>query len=269
MKNVLFLGSMFTCFLMVHSFSGWAYPEIPANEDHFMRGKRLVEDNQGDSMGRTKEGMQAAIVELKKALEAGDPNIKEIYSLLGMAYNEMIHYSRYSSNPIGSNPIEENIYKDERKKIYEKLLSLAPSDPDVLEDYVRIIPMEKAREIEIYRRIIELDPKRASARFMLGMLLIDTGSVDEGIKRVGEGIEMESRFSSIRNYVTRLTGHLSAQECPLSEEFAMNERVFWSMEMASESHDSKIREQAIVDMAKFKKEIAKKLANHKCPAKEK
>jgi len=239
----------FVCFLPLPSAG-----EETSAEEYFLQGQQLVEDNSHDHMGATKEGMEKGIDALKKALETGYPNVIEIYKTLGKAYAEMRHY--------------DESYLKKRREIYEILLKIAPDDPDVLDDYASLyLKDDKARQIEFYRRIIKIDPKRADARYVLGLTLIETGSIDEGIKSVVEGIEMESDFRALGNYVKRLISKLSYIGCPLSGSDVIREKVY-SMREAFEI-GGEGGQQAIVEMANFKKEVVKKFSNHKCPAKKK
>jgi tetratricopeptide (TPR) repeat protein len=235
------------CFLPVPSFG-----EGTSAEEYFLQGRQLVKDNVGD--GGEQKGLEEGIDALKKALETGYPNVIELYKLLGKAYLVMFHYDKS--------------YLKKGQEIYEILLKIAPDDPDVLDDYAGwYLEDNKARRIEFYRRIIKIDPKRADARYVLGLLLIETGSVDEGIKSVVEGIEMESNFRASGNYVKRLISKLSFIGCPLSGSDVIRKKVF-SMREAFEI-GGEGGQQAIVDMANFKKDLVKKFANHKCPAKKK
>jgi tetratricopeptide (TPR) repeat protein len=250
-RNSTILILFFVCFLPLASAG-----EGTSAEEYFLQGQKLVEDNAGSNMGATKEGMEAGIDALRKALEADYPNIKAIYKLLGNAYLEMTDYDKS--------------YRQKRQDLYEILLKIAPDDPDVMDEYASsYLEDDKARQIEFYRRIIKLDPKRAEARYVLGKILIDTGSVDEGVKSVVEAINMESRFRTAGNYVIDLTDTLRYEMgCPLSEDDAIRKKVH-SMRQAFNSDRKEMSEQAIVDMANFKKEVVKKFANHKCPAKKK
>jgi len=248
-RNSTILILFLVCFLPLPSFG-----EETSAEEYFLQGRQLVEENGYDRMGATKEGMEKGIDALKKALDAGYPNVIAIYKTLGVAYLEMSHYDKS--------------YLHKRRDLYEILLKIAPDDPDVLDTYVSWYVKDKAREIEFVRRIIKIDPKRAGVRFSLGMLLIETGSVDEGIKSGIEAIEMESDLYIAGNYVTRLTDALFQIGCPLAGDDAVDKKVY-SMQRALDSGNREMRKQAIVEMANFKKDLVKKFANHKCPVKKK
>jgi len=247
-RSSVILILFFVCFLPLPSFG-----EGTSAEEYFLQGQKLVERNASGNMGTTKEGMEAGIDALRKALEAGYPNVIEIYKMLGDAYLKMTDY--------------DESYRQKRQEIYEILLKIAPDDPDVMSDYVRYV-QDKVRKIEFYRRIIKIDPKRSKARFGLGILLVKTGSVDEGVKSVVEAIKMESNFRATGNYVIDLTDTLRYEmDCPLSEDDAIREKVY-SMREAFEI-GGEGGQQAIVEMANFKKEVVKKFSNYKCPAKKK
>jgi len=237
---------VFVCFLPVPSFG-----EETSAEEYFLQGRQLVEGNIGD--GGTQKGLEEGIDALKKALETGYPNVIELYKLLGKAYLVMSHYDKS--------------YLKKGQEIYEILLKIAPDDPDVLDDYAsRYLKDNKTRQIEFFRRIIKIDPKRADARYVLGLTLIETGSIDEGIKSGIEGIEMESDLYIAGNYVTYLIPALDVMGCPLGGGSAIYKKVF-SMQRALDSGKVRYDDVAMTDF--IKKEVVKKLANHKCPAKKK
>ena len=94
----------------------------PGRED-FERGRRLVEDNCGDCMGGTRQGLEDGVAALRRAFDAGYSEPAAVYRLLADAYATLAYaYARTDPNAL---PRFEAL----RREVLQRLAALTPDDP--------------------------------------------------------------------------------------------------------------------------------------------
>jgi tetratricopeptide (TPR) repeat protein len=153
-------------------------------QQEFGNAKKLIESNCGDCMGGTKEALEKGIAELIKVIESGYRNELEAYKLLAYAYNEM------AAVYLARNPNEKKIVVEKYRKTYQKLIQLAPNDPEILYGYAISLPLEdKTVRLKIFQEILRIDPNHKDANYMAGLILIEKGEYDEGIKDLKKALD--------------------------------------------------------------------------------
>lgn len=149
---------------------------------HFLQGKALIEKNCGDCMGGTRSGLEEGIAEVLKAIELGYTDSVGAYKLLAEAYNilRFVYAKR--------DPQEREAIRQTQQETYEKLMDLAPHDPEVFYEYAMALKNRDDR-IPIYRKILKIDPRYSPARYSLGLWLVEHGQVEEGLDHAIKSIE--------------------------------------------------------------------------------
>lgn len=94
------------------------------------------------------------------------------------------------------------------------LYKLAPNDPEVLETYAENYAHGDADKTRLYNRIIDLDPKRTGARYMLGLLTAKTDATG-GIRFIEQAVLEENNDEATITYVQGLTEIMQAHGCGL------------------------------------------------------
>jgi tetratricopeptide (TPR) repeat protein len=222
--------------------------------DHFVRGKKLIEDNCIDCMGGTQKGEEEGIRELEAALEAHYEKPVDAYKMLAEAYANMSTY-------VGKNETQALAFRNKEYDIYRKLYALVPEDEEVLMDYSRTLP-EGKEQIPIFQKVLSVNPKNTNARFSLGELLFRENKVKEGLEEMKQAVALESDPESIRNDVQRVLEALDQHHCPLQNAAAYNDEVFEAETAATQGAGN------AQPMVAFKKKFAAVLEQHGCVARE-
>lgn len=166
-----------------------AYPSVPGiaaatseAEKRFQSGKALIEQNCGDCEEATRDGLQEGINEIKAVLEKGYADKLSAYQLISDAYNTIaIVYAAPDSE-------EQKALLEKKRVIDEQILALSPNSPRLL--YECGISLENKEErLRVMRRVLAIEPTNASARAVVGKLLVKRGQVDDGIKKAIEHAE--------------------------------------------------------------------------------
>jgi len=81
----------------------------------------------------------------------------------------------------GNSLLSEKKYAQARAE-YEKALVLVPDNPAILKGIAQTYHAEKntEKEIELLRKLTQLDPSDSESRFLLGSLLVQQGKLEEG-----------------------------------------------------------------------------------------
>lgn len=154
-------------------------------EQHFQRGRQLIESNCGECTGASKKGLEQGIDEVNKAIDMGYSDKIAAYELLADANNTLgIVYSQPGSK-------EEIAYGNARQAIYERLMGLDPQNVKFRYEYAMGLS-DETKQMAALRDVLKLDPKYADAYFALGMILTTTGQVDEGIIELENAMRLES-----------------------------------------------------------------------------
>lgn len=177
-----------------------ARAQAPADPEILLRqGRMLIENNCGDCMGSTNEGMLKGIKKVERALELGSPDRLEAYRLLAYGWGQMAHvYLKWDS------PEYRSALK-RQQEAFEKALELAPRDVDILFDYSLTVRDDSALA-EILRRILELEPEHIGGLFHLGQIEVEQGD-PKGLARMQRAFEM-SELEQAVGYGQILVGTL-------------------------------------------------------------
>ena len=169
--------------LLTLAISRAAVTQESVPQEHFQQGKQLIEANCGDCIGSTRAGLERGIAEVRKALEMGYPDKLDAYRLLGEAYNTLALVFAKIDSPEGKEAWEQ------RRRAYEKILDLDPSDVESRHLYVSSL-QDKAQKMAQYRKILELKPDHTDAMFRVGMLLVEEGRSDEGLDELRKAFDL-------------------------------------------------------------------------------
>ena len=171
-------------------------------EDRFQRGRQFIEANCGDCMGSTRAGLEQGIGEVSKALELGYPDRLAAHRLLAGAYNTLaLVFAQPDSK-------EQKAAFEERRQVYEKILALDPSDVETRYLYATSL-RDKAQKMTQLRKVLELQPDHADARFAVGVLLVEDGRTDDGLIELRKAFDL-SGGARAEAYGTRLMQILTA-----------------------------------------------------------
>ena len=152
-------------------------------QEHFEKGKQLIESNCADCMGSTKEALKQGVTEVSKALELGYGDKVAAYKLLADAYNTLaVVYSEPGSE-------EEKIYSTARQDAYLRLIDLDPQNVQFKYEYA-INLSDNTKQLAALQDVLKLNPKYPDAHFAIGMLLTRTGQVDEGIVELKKAMQL-------------------------------------------------------------------------------
>lgn len=214
--NVL---TAFAAFLVVSS-SSFAQSSKPAAKQtpaqEFAHAKELIENNCIDCEGGTQAGMEKGIKEMKEAIAAGYLDKVAAYKLLDDAYGSMQTYT-------DKNPNESAAYTAERAQSMNMLYKLAPDDAEVLERYADYVK-DDSEKAKVLRRVVELDPMRADAWYLLGLLTAKS-NVMEGMRLVEEAIERQQDPEAQVTYVGGLLDIMDAHACGLPNAAAWRNKI--------------------------------------------
>ncbi|TNE55502.1 MAG: tetratricopeptide repeat protein [Bacteroidetes bacterium] len=194
------LFPLLLCFLFLSACSSEAIPETEPTED-----QRVNEtESNGDQYART--GIQAyrdrnyeqAEVDFKKALEATTLSYdrKEIYTLLGNAYNELEHFDssivyHKKALELDSNYVEAWVHLgivyrltakfDQAENCYKRAHQIDPNDPELNASIgaLYVIKGEPQKGISYLEKAIEKNEQLAVAHSNYALALAMVGRYDE------------------------------------------------------------------------------------------
>lgn len=164
----------------------------------------LIEDNSGDSSGRTKHGLLEGLQLVERELERGalksQPELEEAYLLLAMAYRTLtvVHAPPASQ--------ERKLYEERLLASRKKLSELAPENIEYLYQYSVLIPDNQVR-LDLWRKIVREHPSFLPVRAALGGYLVEHGSTEEGLKELRYGFT-HSRGAEARRFGQELASAL-------------------------------------------------------------
>lgn len=188
---------------------------------HFERGKRLIEENCADCLGRTQEGLQGGIDELLAAQRGGYPNEAVLYRQLADAYGTMAIVF------LAADARKQEEMLGKARGAYKKASELAPDNADALAEYLTWANLDRKESISLYRRVLSLDPKHWEAHFSLGILLIEDGRAREGIAEVKTAVLGSDNVKDMENYIWRARDATTAQKCEVGLPGAENRLPPW------------------------------------------
>jgi len=166
------------------------------NEYYFVRGKKLIESNCADCSGASKQGLNEGVALVNKAIDTGYKDTLSAYKLLADAYNTLtIVYSETGSS-------EHKRYSDARRFVYHRLLKLEPKNAQVWYEYAMTLTTT-AEQIENLNIAIKIEPKYADAHYAVGMLLIDSGKLEEGIVEIESSLRYGDH-NQVEQFANRL-----------------------------------------------------------------
>jgi tetratricopeptide (TPR) repeat protein len=242
--------------------------------DHFKRGKELMAAHCRECYGKTKEGLEQAIAELKLALNSGHENKKEAYLLLANGLNDYA-YSYYGKLGQPEEGKKEELL-EERRNIFRTLYQLYPEDPEILDLYVREAVDRKNLDesLKVYRKLNELRPQNTNWKMTLASLLIQTGSREEGMKLLKEGLERLAREYSEIEYAWRflerfegLVPYLAHIDCPLihgERWIADLNKAKWEFSKAVKAKDEKAKQRAQRDFKPLRDRVVEAMRQVEC-----
>lgn len=175
----------------------------------FAHAKDLIQNNCIDCEGGTVTGIKQGIAEMKQAVAAGYPDKVAAYKLLDDAYADMDTYTQ-------KDPKENAANAAERAQSMKVLYKLAPNDPEVLETYADNYAQDDAEKARLFKRVVELDPKRTDALYGLGLIISQNDAV-EGMRIVEQAIVQEKNEEAVPTYVEGLTEIMQNHGCGLPD----------------------------------------------------
>jgi tetratricopeptide (TPR) repeat protein len=180
-----------------------SFAVFSAEEDaskHFVLAESLIWKNTGDSEGATRKGLEEGLVELKLAESSGFKDKAAIYKLEYYAYESLAFvFSRSDSE-------DYKKYSNLMQKSAEKYLEFFPNDPIMLDNYA-IGLQDKDEQLKILRKVVLLDPKNYSARYSIGLRLIELGKIDEAMAELNQALsdaEPGAAYTYKRRAIERL-----------------------------------------------------------------
>lgn len=171
--------------LLLPGFAGSVEPDSVDPQTLLREGQRLVEENCGDCMGATREGLELGIQKIEEAMKLGIVDLADAYRSLGEAYNDLAFVYTKS----GSSERREALRT--QQTYYQRLVQLEPEDTEALYELAGTYHDE--RRLELLRRLLEIDPDHLDARFNLGQALVSRGAGNQELVQDGaevEGLEM-------------------------------------------------------------------------------
>lgn len=174
--------TMFLVFLLSTLVS---MPVIAAPDEaakHFAKGQMLISNNCGECVDASRKGLENGIAELKLADGKGYADKAAIYKLMYQAYGDVAFvYAKPDSE-------DTKKYMNLRQQIAEKLVELLPNDSGILYEYASELK-DKNKQLELMQKVLCLDPKNFSARLMIGLRLIETGQLDQGMAQLKQAVK--------------------------------------------------------------------------------
>lgn len=142
----------------------------------FAEGETLIQENCGECVGSTQEGLEAGVELIVKALEHGYDDREAAYRLLVSAYRQLAFFFTES----GSH--ERKKFRQLYEDSLEELSTLAPTDTEVLNEYEGIL--EGPERLAVLERILEIDPDNSAALYSLGREELRRGLKEQGLTKL-------------------------------------------------------------------------------------
>ncbi len=255
MKSILHLALSLT--VMASGFMCLAQTKhLSPAEQHYLRGKKLIESNCTDCNGGNAAGMEEGIHEVEAALTDGFTNQIAAYKLLSDAYNAMSAYTE-------SDPKKSDIYSAKQVEIDRKLYELNPKDTRTALAYVHTLHTDDERVL-ILRQIVKDGPQDAKAVYQeasyeLGLILVKgNAQYREGVTLVAETIAREEDAEAVRTYAGGLINAFNQRGCPLEGE------KHWEDELNRAFNKAISGPGDPGAISSFKKDFAKAIDGHLC-----
>lgn len=176
----------------------------------FAHAKELIEiENCIDCEGGTQKGLEAGIAEMKQAIADGYPDKAAAYKLLDDAYSNMGTYT-------DKNPEEHKKYAEEQSRLMMEMLKVAPNDPEILQRYADTLRQDDPKKEEVLRRVVQLDPKRTTALYDLG-LITGRRDISEGLGLLAKAVQQETNSEAVVTYVQGTMQVMEEHGCGLSD----------------------------------------------------
>ena len=131
--------------------------------------------------------------ELQEAIDVKYEAGKDAYKLLSEGYADLAGFTKDQQ--------EEKAFWAKRNEIYSILYDLDPHDPQILEDYGQNVAKTNDEKLKVLQEAVKIDPKRASAQFLLSLSLIENKDFARGISALQQAIANESNGESLVNDV--------------------------------------------------------------------
>lgn len=175
----------------------------------FTHAKELIEIvNCIDCEGGTQKGLEEGIAEMKRVIADGYADKAAAYKLLDDAYTNMGTYTE-------KNPKEHEKYAEEQSRLMPEMLKVAPNDPEVLQRYADTLH-DDAKKEQVLRRVVELDPKRTTAGYDLG-LITARHDANEGLGLLTKAVRQEANPEAVVKWVQGLIQVMDEHGCSLSD----------------------------------------------------
>lgn len=230
--------------------------QLSPAEQHYLRGKKLIENNCTDCNGGNAAGMAEGIHEVEAALSGGFTNQIAAYKLLSDAYNAMSAYTE-------SDPKQSEAYSAKQVEVDRKLYELNPKDTQAALAYAHILHTDD-QKVPILRQIVKIGPDNAKstyqdASFELGLILIKKNEqYQEGLTLTMETIEREEDPEAFHTYTAGLISALNQSGCGLERE------KYWEDELNKAFGKAISGSGDPGAISSFKKDFAKAIDGHAC-----
>lgn len=160
----------------------------------FESGAALVDKNSGESLGASREELEAGVQRIEDALRRGYPNRARAYEELSAAYNAL------KSRPPATEA-ERQAFNAKEGEMYQRLMELEPGRPDWAMGYVSTIS-DKEQVLEALKDAARRHPKYAPGQLSLGEILCERGSRVEGVAHIADAARsVESGDEETRNSI--------------------------------------------------------------------
>ncbi len=144
-------------------------------EERFGRAETLIGFSLGDSVGATREGLEAAAAEIEELLREGYPDRASSYLLLAQAYNALAF--------MPGDEATRARYRPKEAEAYRQLSKLEPNEPKWSLEYAMALDDVGAR-LDALLQTIAKAPHYSMARLIAGKLQVKRGDVDGGVKNL-------------------------------------------------------------------------------------
>lgn len=169
--------------LIIMTFSSIGNAQEENAEKHFQLGKKLIEVNCGDCMDATRKGLEDGIAELLKSIEMGYPDKIAVYKLIADAYNTLAFVYAVPDSK------EQKEIRNKQIEIYKQILRLDPRNQGILYQYALTYEDTNDQLIAL-QEVLKINPDHADARFAIGILLVQKGQLEDGIKELKKAVDL-------------------------------------------------------------------------------
>lgn len=170
----------------------------------------MIEDNCLDCMGSSRSGLEQGLHKVQEAIDLGYQPAKDAYKLLADGYGDLTSFTKDKKE-------QEELWA-KRNEVYGRLYELDPRDPEILEDYAQNVAKTDDEKVKALQDAVKINPKRASAQFLLSLLFIQKRDFVAGISAFKQAIINESNGESLANYVTTVPQALDSAGCRIDPE---------------------------------------------------